>query len=43
MFALTFVAALKGLHHADIVRECNSLKKICPLCDKKVIASALGQ
>ena len=25
-FVLTFVAVLKGLHRADIVRECNSIE-----------------
>ena len=33
------MAALKGLHRADIVRECNSLKTFSPLCDKQVITS----
>ena len=35
MFALTFVAALKGLHRADIVRECNSLKTFALYVIKK--------
>ena len=42
MLVLTFVAALKGLHRMDIMRECNS-QKFCTLCDKQVIASALRQ
>ena len=40
-FVLKYVAALKGLHRADIVLECNSLKNFFPSWDKQV--SQLGQ
>ena len=44
-FVLTFVAASKGLHDADTVRECNSLTNFALFLSfhKQVFASALEQ